>query len=397
MKKIILLLSCFIWGMTLLAQNEGIRFINDSTLQSALAKAKQEHKLLFIDCNTSWCGPCKYMASSIFPKPMVGSFYNQHFLNWKIDCEKVKKVDSLAFAKLKIRAFPTFLFLDGNGNVVHQGVGSRTDKQFVELGEIALDSTRNFAGIKNKIINGDRSNSTLVMFYGCDVDASDKYIDEHFSLVDDSIKLSKSSWELFNYCVKNIDGESFNFFKANLGKYEAKFGKEQVDEKFMRLFRYYSNPGKEKQLEYLANIDTARYIRFSKMQEFDRLYRQYNTSKDSKENWVKLTEYTSVLFAKEYLNVLTLNDISWLVYENYKNFKDLKALKQAQQWSKKTVDVQPENHAFNDTYAHIIFELGNKAEAIQREELALKKAKDENAPEQIKFYSDEIKRFKESK
>jgi thioredoxin-related protein len=383
--------------MSLYAQNEGIRFLNDSTLQSALIKAKKENKLLFIDCYTSWCRPCKYMASTIFTKPEVGSFYNQHFLNWKIDCEKIKKNDSLAFAKLKIKAFPTFLFFDGNGNIVHQAVGAGSEKQFIELGETALDSTKNYAAIKNKIIHGDRSNTTLMMFYGCDVDASDKYIDEHFALVDDSVKFSKVSWELFNYCVKNIDGESFKFFKANLGKYEATFGKEQVDEKFMRLFRYYSNPGKEKQLENIASIDSMRYMRFCKMQEFEKLYHQYSVLKNNKENWNKLIEYTLALFAKGYLDVPTLNDISWLIYENYKSFKDLNALKQAQQWSKKTVDTKPENHAFNDTYAHIIFDLGNKAEAIQREEFALKKATEENAAEQIKFYSEEIKRFKGSK
>jgi Highly conserved protein containing a thioredoxin domain len=397
MKKIILLLSCLICGMTLLAQNVGIHFLSDSTLQSALVKARQEHKLLFIDCYTSWCGPCKYMASTVFPKPEVGSFYNQHFLNWKIDCEKVKKIDSLAFAKLKIRSFPTFLFLDGNGNIVHQGVGSRTDKQFVELGEIALDSTRNFAGFKNKIIHGDRSNSTLMMFYGCDVDASDKYIDEHFSLVDDSIKLSKASWQLFLYCMNNVEGSSFHFFVNNRDKYEAKFGKNEVAEKFNRLFSYYSRPGKEKQLEYLSKLDTSLYSSFCSKQEFNKLYFKYNSAKDSKEMWTKLMAYTSKLFEKDQLDVPTLNDISWLTYENYKNFKDLNALKQAQQWSKKTVDAQPENHAFNDTYAHIIFNLGNKTEAIQREEFALKKATDENAPEQIKFYSDEIKKFKGSK
>ena len=32
------------------------------TLEKALEQAKVENKYVFIDCYTSWCGPCKMMA-----------------------------------------------------------------------------------------------------------------------------------------------------------------------------------------------------------------------------------------------------------------------------------------------------------------------------------------------
>jgi thiol:disulfide interchange protein len=123
MRKIILIFFAAV-SVSLSAQNEGIQFLGDSTLQSALAKAKQANKLLFVDCYTSWCGPCKYMAKNIFPLPEVGNFFNQHFLNWKVDCDKINKVDAGIFAKFNIRAWPTYLFLDGDGNIVHMALGS---------------------------------------------------------------------------------------------------------------------------------------------------------------------------------------------------------------------------------------------------------------------------------
>ena len=40
------------------AYADGIVF-HDMTLPEAQAKAKEEGKLVFVDCYTPWCGPCK--------------------------------------------------------------------------------------------------------------------------------------------------------------------------------------------------------------------------------------------------------------------------------------------------------------------------------------------------
>lgn len=44
---------------------EGIRF-ESFTFHEALEKAKQEKKLIFVDCYTTWCGPCKMMSEQVF-------------------------------------------------------------------------------------------------------------------------------------------------------------------------------------------------------------------------------------------------------------------------------------------------------------------------------------------
>ena len=53
--KIIPLLLAGIVGTSLLSNAQGIEFIYD--LDSALAKAKAEDKIVFIDFYTSWCAP----------------------------------------------------------------------------------------------------------------------------------------------------------------------------------------------------------------------------------------------------------------------------------------------------------------------------------------------------
>ena len=86
MKKIILTIVSSL--MTIVAIAQGMAFEPETTtLEQASAKAKAENKLIFLDCFTQWCGPCKMMAKNIFPTEKVGEYMNAHFVNLKIDME----------------------------------------------------------------------------------------------------------------------------------------------------------------------------------------------------------------------------------------------------------------------------------------------------------------------
>jgi uncharacterized protein YyaL (SSP411 family) len=50
-------------------------------------KAKKENKLIFMDCYTSWCGPCKMMARETFTNDTVAKYFNEHFINCSFDME----------------------------------------------------------------------------------------------------------------------------------------------------------------------------------------------------------------------------------------------------------------------------------------------------------------------
>ena len=66
----------------------GTRFLENTPWVNVLQQAKQENKLIFVDCYTSWCGPCKQLATEIFPQKIVGDFMNSKFVNVKYDMEK---------------------------------------------------------------------------------------------------------------------------------------------------------------------------------------------------------------------------------------------------------------------------------------------------------------------
>ncbi|MDQ2721558.1 MAG: thioredoxin domain-containing protein [Bacteroidota bacterium] len=61
------------------AQEKGIKFEHGITWSQVLAKAKTENKYIFVDCYTTWCGPCKQMDATVFPVEDVGNFFNKFY------------------------------------------------------------------------------------------------------------------------------------------------------------------------------------------------------------------------------------------------------------------------------------------------------------------------------
>ena len=84
MKKFVLLFFCMFLMVRLFAQTN----FRELNLAKALESANSEGKMVLVDCYTSWCGPCKIMASKILPQKEVGDFLNERFVCVKYDMEK---------------------------------------------------------------------------------------------------------------------------------------------------------------------------------------------------------------------------------------------------------------------------------------------------------------------
>ncbi|MGO4709461.1 thioredoxin family protein [Chryseobacterium sp. 2TAF14] len=117
MKKTAILSFLF---LAAIAFAQGIKF-EEGNFKSILAKAKKENKLVFIDAYAVWCGPCKLMVKNIFPLKPVGDYYNANFVNAKIDMEKGEGIDLAK--KYNVKVFPTYLFINGDGEEVHRTIG----------------------------------------------------------------------------------------------------------------------------------------------------------------------------------------------------------------------------------------------------------------------------------
>lgn len=151
MKKLLVLLGFMLVSSSVMAK--GMDFFHGS-FDEALAQAKQQNKLLFVDVYTDWCGPCKMMAKDVFPKDEVGAFYNANFINYKLDAEKGEGPE--VTERYPVSGYPTFWYIDGNGELVHKAAGGMDQKIFIELGREALGQGMSFEDMQVKYDAGDR-------------------------------------------------------------------------------------------------------------------------------------------------------------------------------------------------------------------------------------------------
>lgn len=113
----------------------GIEFFK-GTWASALAQARKENKLVFLDANATWCPPCKALKKRTFTDPAVGKFYNDHFINVDMNME-VGEGKTVA-VKYAVNAYPTLIFVNGKGEIVKKTTGFMPATEFLALGKAVI-------------------------------------------------------------------------------------------------------------------------------------------------------------------------------------------------------------------------------------------------------------------
>lgn len=120
---------------TPVVQETGITF-SHIDFKAAKALAKKENKLIFIDAYTTWCGPCKLMSKTVFKEKSVGDYYNEHFVNLKVDMETA---EGLFLGKqYNVTGYPTFIYLKPDGTLIKKTMGATKSPTFIGYGKSAV-------------------------------------------------------------------------------------------------------------------------------------------------------------------------------------------------------------------------------------------------------------------
>lgn len=158
LNKLIIVLAIAFIPFLSLAQTDpmdGIRFESGLTWKEILSKAKSENKYIFVDCYATWCGPCKWMTTNIFPDKEVGDYMNAHFISIAVQMDKTAKDDQqtkdryldarMLHDLYKVSAYPTYLFFSPDGTPLHRFTGSRENvKIFLDAVGEAFDPAKQY-------------------------------------------------------------------------------------------------------------------------------------------------------------------------------------------------------------------------------------------------------------
>jgi len=441
-KHILFLCSLFI---SLSSFSQGINF-EHGTWQEVLAKAKKTDKPIFVDIYTTWCGPCKRMSKNVFPLAEVGAAYNKNFICYKIDAEKGEGIE---IAKTyQVRSYPTYLFVKANGSLIMKKIGSMPSQNFIGLSATVLDELNNpkpltdwekeYEGKKtdtafllaymNKRKNLGKTNSAIFEQYLKLIPSDDRVSDA----IIDLYKSESRNLKISSIAYQNLEVNALYLY-PKLGQYIPNMMSSAVDNSlreaieskddqlFKEVIRAHKKLPKTPNKKPQEELYMTYYKRTQKIDQYvniastycDKKYMQITPDSIAKLDLATFTDFEnnskkmmaammdSTRFA-EYTAYMAhvkrneysqgLNGIAWDFFENVTNKKDLE---KALVWSKRSLEINPENHAGMDTYANLLYKLGRTKEAIAAEKEALDLAQAQDAD--FKVYEETIAKMKSGK
>jgi len=112
-----------------------LQFAKCTSLNALLQFADKMHKPVFIDFSSPWIESCKRMELSVFTHSDLASYFNENFINYKIDIGEGTTGQSQALADLYgVTVYPTLIFLDGKGKVMKKHEGPVTVSELLSMG-----------------------------------------------------------------------------------------------------------------------------------------------------------------------------------------------------------------------------------------------------------------------
>lgn len=349
------------------AQN-GIRFEHDLPLADALNKAKAENKIVFMDAYTTWCGPCKMMAARVFPDSAVGVFFNARFVNLKTDMEKGEG-PALAL-RYGVEYYPTLLFFNAEGKVIHKAVGYHNAEEFVKLAHTAANPEANLLALETRYRKGERSAALLRAYTEVKSAAFDPTAGQ---LASDYLKTQTnlSSPENMDFIMRYVDdpfSDGFRFLQQNRRVFEEKFSEKEVKQKLDMVFEDYLLRHPDLQLGEVQRLYGTVYP-----EQGERLASNYRlTYYRQREDMQKFALSAVDHYTRFPTNDADeLNEIAFLFAQN---LTDPAMLQKAIEWAEKSVSTHESNYN-QDTLARLYLKLGKKKQAAAAARRSIELAK----------------------
>jgi thiol-disulfide isomerase/thioredoxin len=378
MKKfqLIILVLIFISGKLLFAEDSKIIFEKGSWSE-ILSIAGKENKLVFLDAYASWCGPCKWMVKNVFSNDTAAEFYNRNFINAQIDMEKGEGIELAK--KYGVMAYPTFFYINSNGEVVHRTCGSCPVSDFIQNGKNALDPETQLISIKRKFEANPENAELAAKLFNLMENGCMKYdneLEKYLGTQKESDLINPTNWQIINKYLSDTKSNAFKLLIANKKDFISKYSKDTIDNKLRSVYEnslsQLIRSGDKKGFQNLK-----KEVKNAGISDADELIATSDLSffKRNKEwkNYLITAGKLADKFKKD--DCYFLNGVSWTVFEN---FSDKPSLLKAEKWAKRSVDIKDE-YFNNDTYANILFKLGKKQEAKIAAEKAIDLAKKEGA------------------
>ncbi len=380
MKKILFLL--FIVPFIGFSQDKGVTFEHGLNWQEVKSKAKSEDKFIFVDCFTTWCQPCKYMTSEIFPQAAVGEFFNANFVNLKVQMDQTDEdsaetkswyQEAARFASdYEVVAYPTFLIFNPQGELVHRIVGGGEAEDFIAQAKKGLNPKTQYVTVVNKYHSNPNDTAVVKDVLNAALNAYDRSLvsetaNRYVELIGEEGILTSENIQILLHGATSSNTLSFDVIKNNRNKVDSLLVKKDRNANDILasvLVSELVNPrvrNGDENIDFNAlegEIEKEHpYVEMSSMMARAKLPYYFR-----KKNWPAYKDAVEEFMNSRQGNLSSgeLNSYAWTIFENC---DDLPCLQAALAWSKKSL-AQMEDPMYVDTYANLLYKSGDKDNAI---------------------------------
>jgi thiol-disulfide isomerase/thioredoxin len=354
----------------------------------ALLLAEKENKKIFVYFYAVWCAPCKSMSQNTFTDKSAADYYNNHFINIKIDAEHEQ---SEALKKVNIQAYPTLAYFNTDGTLFYLTMGAYTPQNFIQIGKNVIDYKKNMEICNNENNNPVALYNYLQILYFSDtaqaINRAEKYL---YSLKNQEYILSEnwaviysfgrnpySPW--FNYIINDITQFLNEYREAFYDYFTQTSGlilKKAIYEKNYQLTETY------KQIARKANKQLTG-IEYPGMD--DEVDMHYFFETGDLPNYLKTTDRWLNTYHSE--NIQTLTERSIEIAEKYPD--NTLVMEYALKWSMKALAL--ENSFYTNLILSHIYRYNRQYnQALNYADVAISKAGALDDVEYAKTYRQEI-------
>ncbi|MEQ8582438.1 MAG: DUF255 domain-containing protein [Marinoscillum sp.] len=370
---------------------EGVKF-NDLSWSEALELSEKSGKLIFLEGYVNWSQPCAILEKYTFTDSESGTFFNTNFINIRMDMEDI--AGAVLAEEYEVSSFPVLLFLDSRGEVVHRGCGAVETDELITLGKAALGAG-NLSEMQQHFEEGERSLDFLVDYSLMLADACmdpSALVEAYFTGLPHSKWMEESAWAMINLNVTDPFSEPFQYLMAYHDMYGLRYGKDTVDQKIHdvmldQLIAIYEG----EDLTLFATQALRQLLNDVDFDQKNELLSLVNLkTADLKANWPAYAENAVKVVAEQQVeDPDQLNEFAWKFYLFVDDEGHLNA---AKNWMRGVLDNYP-SATYYDSYASLLFKLGEKKEAVKYSEKALQAAEVEL--EDLMYYQNQLKFFTE--
>lgn len=371
--------------------SQGMKFEDNLTWVQVLEKAKVSGKPIFVDAYTTWCGPCKWMAKNIFPNDSAGAFYNKSYINYKLDMEKGEGID---FArKYQVQSYPTYLFFDKNGELVHRSGGSKPLQSFIGDGMNGINPSKQLYTLEKAYRKGADFNITrdYALALAEAGEESPDVAKAYLAAVPENEKFSETTLTILATHAP-LKSNELNFLIENKNNFIS-VKPHQIDELIMSKYdEAIRIAGRQKNINEFNALLPDIKSSFGKLKATEAEMKYYKYAKDFA-NEFKLA--CTLFKSPDYKNAAEMNSFAWKIYEKADATKE--QLTTASEWSARSIEIDRQ-WSYLDTYASLLYKLGDydKAQKNAVEAIDMARANNED-PKETEALLEKINRKIQSK